>query len=55
MEQDELPQGVVSKICLNIAGIQTELGHHKEAVIMHVKSIQSKRDEQPLKAEELRD
>ena len=39
MVESDLPDGVVSKICLNIALIQTELENHSQAVVMNQKSI----------------
>ena len=34
MVAEDLPQGMIGKICLNIALIRAELGCHEEAVIM---------------------
>ena len=43
---DQLINNVlVGKICLNIALIRSQLGNHHESVIMHLKSLDHKREQ----------
>lgn len=45
ISSNELPDGITSKICLNIGLIQSELSNYEQAEVMNEKSIEYKRKE----------
>lgn len=49
----ELPDGITSKICLNIGLIQSELQNYEQAEIMNDKSIEFKKKEASVDPDDL--
>ena len=52
---DKISPLVISKICLNIAIIRSQMGNHQEAVFMHEKSLAYKSEVVPQLNNEIRD
>lgn len=52
---DKISPLIISKICLNIAIIRSQMGNHQEAVFMHEKSLAYKSEAVPQLNNEIRD
>lgn len=52
---DKISPLVISKICLNIAILRSQMGNHQEAVFMHEKSLAYKSEAVPQLNNEIRD
>ena len=55
MADQTMPVGVTSKVCLNIAMIQTAVGNDEEAIIMNQKSMEYMMEEDPKNTEGLKE
>ena len=55
VNSDQISSALVSKVCMNIALIRSELGHFEESVYMHQKCLIYKEKLTPILSDEMRD